>query len=151
MPEATDAYRYPGNRLGLPEEGPGSVAGWGRRLVAVFADWVIASLAASAVLRKPLFSGGTDLSGMQLVVFVVMTALLVGLLGYTIGHRVLDLQVVSVAGRPVGLPRGLLRAVLVGLLIPAVIFDRDRRGLHDKAAGTIVVRRLSGPSERRSR
>lgn len=148
MPEATDGYRYPGNRIGLPEEGPGSVAGWGRRLVALFADWVIASLVASAVLRKPLFSGSNELSGMQLIVFVVMTALLVGLLGYTIGHRILDLQVISLDGRPVGLLRGLLRAVLVGLLIPAVIFDRDRRGLHDKAAGTVVVRRTT---ERRSR
>ena len=141
MARPTDVYRYPGNRLGLPEDGPGSVAGWGRRLVAIFLDWVIASLVASAVLQRPLFSGSNELSGLQLVMFVLMTALLVGLLGYTIGHRILDLQVISLDGRPVGLPRALLRAVLVGLLIPAVIFDRDRRGLHDRAAGTIVVRR----------
>ena len=33
----------------------------------------------------------------------------------------------------------LLRTALLGFLIPAVVWDRDRRGLHDKAAGTVVV------------
>ena len=33
----------------------------------------------------------------------------------------------------------LLRTILLGFLIPAVVWDRDRRGLHDKAAGTVVV------------
>jgi uncharacterized RDD family membrane protein YckC len=30
--------------------------------------------------------------------------------------------------------------MLLGLLIPAVIWDRDGRGLHDRAAGTVVIR-----------
>ena len=42
---------------------------------------------------------------------------------------------------PPGVLAGILRALLVSLLIPAVIFDRDRRGLHDLAARTIVVLR----------
>lgn len=141
MAEATEAYRYPGNRFGFPQDGPGSVAGWGRRLVALFVDWVIASLIASAVVGRSLWSGGNELTGAQLLVFGLMTALLVGLLGYTIGHRVLDLEVVRLDRQPIGLPRGLLRAVLVCALIPPVVYDRDRRGLHDMAAGTIVVRR----------
>lgn len=149
MAEATDEFHYPGNRFGYPEEGPGSVAGWGRRLVALFVDWVIASLIASAVVRKPLFSGSNELNGVQLLVFGLMTALLVGLLGYTIGHRLLDLQVVRLDGQPIGLPRGVLRALLICALIPPVVYDRDRRGLHDKAAGTIVLRRRG--SEQRAR
>ena len=147
MAEATDEFHHPGNRFGYPEEGPGSVAGWGRRLVALFVDWLIASLIASAVVRKPLFSGSNELNGVQLLVFGLMTALLVGLLGYTIGHRLLDLQVVRLDGQPIGLPRGLLRALLICALIPPVVYDRDRRGLHDKAAGTIVLRRR-GPEQR---
>ena len=35
----------------------------------------------------------------------------------------------------------MIRAVLICLVIPAVVYDRDRRGLHDRAANTVVVRR----------
>ncbi|HEY5230049.1 MAG TPA: RDD family protein, partial [Galbitalea sp.] len=31
--------------------------------------------------------------------------------------------------------------ILLMVVIPAVIFDRDQRGLHDKIAGTVLVRR----------
>jgi hypothetical protein len=40
----------------------------------------------------------------------------------------------------VGLPRALLRTVLLFFLVPAVITDTDRRGLHDRATGVIVLR-----------
>ena len=43
-------------------------------------------------------------------------------------------------GAPIGLPRAALRTLLLCLLIPALIWDRAGRGLHDKAAGTVVVR-----------
>ena len=35
--------------------------------------------------------------------------------------------------------RAVLRTALLLLLIPALIWDRDGRGLHDRAAGTAVV------------
>ncbi|WP_405057634.1 RDD family protein [Kribbella sp. NBC_01505] len=141
-------FRFPGNRLGLPEEGPGSVAGWGRRLAALVLDWVIAGLIASAVTGKPIWAGGNDFGTAQLVTFFAMTAILAGLAGGTIGHRLLGLRVLSL--RPgansqyaaqVGLLGGVIRAVLLCLVLPAVVYDRDRRGLHDRAANTIVVRR----------
>jgi uncharacterized RDD family membrane protein YckC len=47
--------------------------------------------------------------------------------------------VMRLDGRPVGLPRAALRTLLLVLLVPAVVTDRDGRGLHDKAAGTVVV------------
>ena len=30
---------YPGSRLGLPADGPRSVASWGRRVLALVVDW----------------------------------------------------------------------------------------------------------------
>ena len=36
--------------------------------------------------------------------------------------------------------RAVLRTFLLVLLIPAVIFDRDGRGLHDRLTDTAVVR-----------
>ena len=144
----TEEFRFPGNRLGLPATGPGSVAGWGRRVLALLLDWVIASLVASAVTGKPVWAGGNDFNTAQLVTFFGMTAILTGLAGGTIGHRVLGLRVLNLrAGdasgyaAQVGLLGGVVRSLLICLLIPAVVYDRDRRGLHDRAANTVVVRR----------
>ncbi len=143
----TEEFRYPGNRLGLPEEGSGSVAGWGRRVVALFVDWLIAGLIASAITGKALWAGGTDTSTAQLVTFFAMSAILAGLSGATIGHRLLSLRVIRTEpggtgySAQVGLLGGVIRSLLICLVIPAVVYDRDRRGLHDKAAGTVVVLR----------
>jgi uncharacterized RDD family membrane protein YckC len=41
----------------------------------------------------------------------------------------------------VGLWKPVIRTVLLILVIPAVIWDADQRGLHDKAVGTVLVRR----------
>jgi uncharacterized RDD family membrane protein YckC len=143
----TDDFRYPGNRLGLAEAGPGSVAGWGRRIAALFVDWLIAGLIASAIVSKPVWAAGNDLSTAQLVTFFAMTAILTGLGGATIGHRLLGLRVIPTKqggtgyAAQVGFLGGAIRALLICLVIPAVIYDRDRRGLHDKAANTVVVHR----------
>lgn len=144
----SEEFRFPGNRLGLPEDGPGSVAGWGRRVLALLLDWLIAGLIASAVTSEPIWAGGNDFTTAQLVIFFAMTAILTGLAGSTIGHRVLGLRVLNLnaAGQTgyaaqVGLLGGVIRALLICLLIPAVVYDRDRRGLHDRAANTVVVRR----------
>ena len=45
----------------------------------------------------------------------------------------------SSTGGPVGIPRALLRGVLLALVVPALIMDEDRRGVHDRAAGTVVL------------
>jgi len=142
----SEEFRFPGNRLGLPQDGPGSVAGWGRRILALFVDWMIAALVASAVTQKPMWAGGNDSSTAQLAAFFAMTAILTGLVGATIGHRLLGLRVVPVRGGTTytaqpGLLAGVIRAFLICLVLPAVVFDRDHRGLHDLAAKTIVVRR----------
>jgi uncharacterized RDD family membrane protein YckC len=143
----TEEFRFPGNRLGLPEDGPGSVSGWGRRILALFLDWLIAGLIASAVTSQPMWAGGNDYSIAQLVTFFAITAILTGLAGSTIGHRICGLRVIPVrpgsagyTAQP-GLLAGVIRAFLLCLLIPAVVYDRDRRGLHDRAANTVVVHR----------
>jgi uncharacterized RDD family membrane protein YckC len=142
----SEEFRYPGNRLGLPEDGQGSAATWGGRLLALLVDWLIAGLIASVVMGQPMWAGGTDYSLMHSTVFFATTAILTGLAGGTIGHRICGLRVVPVRDRktytaPPGLLAGIIRALLISFLIPAVIFDRDRRGLHDLAARTVVVLR----------
>ena len=43
--------------------------------------------------------------------------------------------------RAPGLLRAAARTALLLLVVPAVVQDGDGRGLHDRAAGTVIVRR----------
>ena len=67
--------------------------------------------------------------------------LLLSTLGSTFGQRLLGLQLVDLSGRPANVVQVALRTVLLCLAVPALIWDRDQRGLHDKAAKTVLVRR----------
>jgi hypothetical protein len=131
---------YPGERIGLPRDGSGAVAGYGRRLGALVVDWLIAT-AVSLLLGAAFHLTPATRSLVTLAVFGVLTWLFVGLIGTTPGKRLTGIRVTRLDGRPVGLLRGLVRAVLLLVLIPALIWDRDYRGLHDRAAGTVVVQR----------
>jgi uncharacterized RDD family membrane protein YckC len=122
---------YAGARLGLPQDGRGAVAGFGRRIVAYLIDSL-----ACAVIAYGLFRD----QQLTLAVFAAEVLVLTWLAGGSAGQLVRGLRVVRLDGRPMGLPRAALRTLLLCLLIPALIWDRDGRGLHDKAAGTVVVR-----------
>jgi len=69
-----------------------------------------------------------------------MNLLLVGTLGSTIGHRLLGIRVVRLDGAIAGPILALIRTSLLAVVIPAVIWDRDTRGFHDKIAGTVTIR-----------
>lgn len=126
--------RWPGERLGCPQDGPGSIGRFGRRVVALLIDWAMCLLIAAALL------GGGEWK--PLAVFFTESLLLVGTIGATMGHAIVGLRVVTVdGGRPPGPVKAAIRSALLCLAVPALIWDRDQRGLHDKAAGTILVRR----------
>ena len=138
-PGRTGNPDYPGQRLGLPERGPGSLAPLGRRVVAVLVDWLICTVIAAGLLGYRLGESGAA-PFKPLAVFVLMNVLLVGTLGFTIGHRLLGLRVVRLGGTNAGPLLAVVRTVLLAVVIPAVIWDRDTRGFHDKLAGTVLVR-----------
>ncbi len=131
-PDTSGISKYPGERLGLPETGPGSIARAGRRLAAIVIDWGIALL-----ISNFAFEGD---SWATLAVFAAEQILLVGTLGYSIGHRIAGIHVVRLGGGTPGPLAGLVRSLLLCLVIPAVIFDPDQRGLHDKAMNTVLIR-----------
>ncbi|WP_091457028.1 RDD family protein [Actinokineospora iranica] len=140
---ADGPQRWRGERLGLPERGSGSVASTGIRLGALAIDLVLASLATSVFFRPDF----TDPAVMRtfnywaLLTWFVITVAGVALAGFTPGKALLGLRVVRMDGAPlVGPIRAIPRSVLVALVVPAAITDRDGRGLHDKAVGTIVLR-----------
>lgn len=154
--ETADAW--PGARLGLPAQGRGSVAGFGRRLAATLIDLIVAWLIGAAISAAAGFRTGcahvtTASNGVcsaaahgqfdrNLVIsgtFLVMVALMLALSGRTFGMLLLGLQLLRLDGRPVGLA-AIPRTVLLAFVIPAVLYDSDRRALHDRASRTVVVR-----------
>jgi uncharacterized RDD family membrane protein YckC len=135
--EAGVDFGYRGQQLGLPEEGPGSVARPGRRFGALAVDWALCLLIAYGLITH----GYDQATGnWALLVFFLLHLLTTGTLGFTPGKRLLGLRVVALGtGRPSPL-RTVLRTVLLCIAIPALIWDRDGRGLHDRLAGTVEVR-----------
>ncbi len=138
-PRTETTAGHPGARWGLAESGPGALAPLWRRVVALFIDGVIAQVIAVGVLGYQYGVGGAQ-SFLPLLVVLVMNVVLVGTVGYTIGHRLLGLRVERCPHGYAGLVRGAVRSVLLCLAIPALIMDRDQRGLHDRIAGTIILR-----------
>ncbi|MDO5626947.1 MAG: RDD family protein [Mobilicoccus sp.] len=130
---------YPGRDLGLPETGPGSVATFGRRLIALFLDGIIAQLIAIAFFGYRHGEGGLGVF-LPTLVFLGMHAIMIATGGYTVGHRLLRLRVVRLDGGWAGPVPALVRTLMFALFIPVLIHDKDQRGLHDKAAGTVLVR-----------
>ncbi len=136
---AGDADTYIGERLGLPAHGARSVAGLGARLGALCIDWLIAIVIVSPVTGHRPFTPGSN-SPWVLVVVAAEYIVLVSLIGRTIGMRLCGIGIMRLDGRRVSFPWVVVRTALLVLFVPAVIYDRDRRGLHDKAAGSVVVR-----------
>ena len=138
---ASEPAATPGERLGLPAAGPGSLAGVGARLGAYVVDAILANLLAGV---PAVFGAGYDASLRGVVIygiFLIEELVLLSLTGQTVGMRLLGLAVTRVPGGGRQRFRFLLvRTLLLGLLIPVFLVDRDLRGLHDRAAGTAPVR-----------
>ena len=126
---------WPGKRLGLPEAGPRSVGRLGRRIGAIAIDWAISYLIALAFFRW-------DQTGLMiLAVFAVEQILFLLVVNASLGHLILGLRLVPLVPGYLGVWRPIVRTILLCVVIPAVIYDKDHRGLHDKVAGTVLVRR----------
>jgi uncharacterized RDD family membrane protein YckC len=112
----------------------------GRRLLALLIDWVIAALSAVALAGVDYPPKNIEQNLIITAFFIAEVALLTGLVGMSIGKRLLGMRVENPDGRPIGIPRALVRTLLLSVVLPAIIMTDDKRGLHDLAAGSRVVR-----------
>ncbi len=131
-PAATEETKaYPGQRFGLPERGPGSVAPMGRRVLALLIDWLLCMLIAYWLTHSQFWT---------IAVFAVEEFILTATTGSTVGKRLLGIRVIRTNGGLVGFRWSLVRTAILLTVVPPLLADRDLRGLHDRAADTIVVR-----------
>ena len=122
---------YPGQQLGLPERGPGSVSSLPRRLLALLIDWLLSMVIAYWLTHSQFWT---------IAVFAIETYVLTALGGSTVGKRIVGIRTVRVGGGPVGFGWALVRTAILLTVVPPLLTDRDLRGLHDRAANTVVVR-----------
>jgi hypothetical protein len=134
--EAADADDHPGARLGLPGSGPGSVATLGRRSAQFLLDALLAALLAW------VFTFPAPPQNWSLLTWAVIMVVPVAVIGATPAMVLLGLRVVRL-DRPdapgVGLLWTLVRTASVFFVVPALIIDRDSRGVQDRASRTVVV------------
>ncbi|HEX6889020.1 MAG TPA: hypothetical protein VF143_13015 [Candidatus Nanopelagicales bacterium] len=127
---------YRGERLGLPETGPGSMASTGRRVVALLVDWFAALLLSRLLVGTPQ---SAPESFATLGIFFAEVTLFTWLMAASFGQRILGIRVVGRARR-LGFTGSAVRTLLICLAVPPLIWDADGRGLHDRAVDSVVVR-----------
>jgi hypothetical protein len=106
-----------------------------KRFAALFVDWIL------CLLLSGLFVGNLWTATWEPpAILIAEYALFIGVFGQTVGMRLTRIRCVDVSdGGPIGIPRAALRGLLLCLVIPGLIMDRERRGLHDKAARSVIV------------
>ncbi len=104
-------------------------------------------IATAALIGYAFFGSIDPVTGVRLadplatnLVFAAVQIVFIPTIGGSPGHRIMGMRLVRVHGGWVGLWRPVLRTALLFLVIPALIWDADHRGLHDKAAGTVLLR-----------
>ncbi len=102
-----------------------------RRVSALVIDWLLSMVIAYWLTHSQFWT---------IAVFAVETYVLTALTGLTVGKRLVGIRAVSLSGGPIGFRWALVRTAILLTAIPPLLTDRDLRGLHDRAANTIVVR-----------
>lgn len=133
--------QYPGQRMGLPESGRGSLASWRSRIAALIVDWAAAMILARLLFGDGVIRGFDWRRFMPMAIYFVEKTVLTALASGSFGQLLARIAVVRVEGGPIGWWRSALRAAGKCLLVPALVIGGDRRALDDLALGTVVINR----------
>ncbi len=111
--------------------------GGGGRIAALVVDWLLANLAAFALVRDPAVwqAPVTGLDFVPLAVFAVEVWILTAFVGASVGQRLRHLVVARLDGRPVGLVRAFVRTALILLVVPPFLVGARRPGPARPARG----------------
>ncbi|WP_436971111.1 RDD family protein [Micromonospora coxensis] len=106
----------------------------GRRFGALVIDWVLCLLA-SNFFADPVRDGWAPV-----LVLIVEYGFFLGLFAQTPGMWITRIRCLAWAdGGRIGLVRALLRGLLLALVVPALLMDEHRRGLHDRLTGSVIA------------
>lgn len=129
------------DRRGQAQDEGGTTAPFGRRLLALIIDWAACLLITNGLIGRMVELSQEAFSFVPLGLLFLLNLVGVTLGGATFGHRLLRLRVLPMHGEWVTPLRAAARAALLCLVIPPiVVLSDDGRGLHDRAAGTRIIR-----------
>lgn len=151
-PPAPPAYARP-----EPVAIRGELAGWFARVGATLVDGIVLIVFIGVLLAIAVAAGSEGLAAVAVVLFYALSFLYAPLLmmrsgernGQTFGKQALGIRVVRETGEPFGFGWAFLReAIVKGFLTPLTfgidllwpLWDGRNQALHDKVAGTYVVR-----------
>ncbi len=127
--------RVRGASLGLPADGPGSLAPFSTRVGAFLVDALLSTLV-SGLFTAPRLPANWSVLALAVVYVGTLVAF-----GQTPGMRLCGLRLAHPRqGQRLALWRAVVRTALLILLVPALVVDADGRGLHDRLTDTAVVR-----------
>ena len=107
-----------------------------RRLAALTVDWLAAVLITNGFHIGP----ANGKSATILAIFFFEVSILVWLQGASFGHRIFRLKVVDyqTGGRVTAL-QAFIRTLLVCLVVTAITYDEENRGIHERLSRTKLV------------
>lgn len=138
---AERSEQWPGQSLGLPQTGRGSLASWKSRITALVLDWALSMFLAWVIFGPSALRGEGWQSFTILGVFFIQSAALTTLAGGSAGKLITRIGVTRLDGQPIGFVRAVARQFMVCLVIPALVIGVHRRALTDLALGTVVINR----------
>ena len=112
----------------------------GRRLLAITLDW-LACYAIVAALSGGIGQMTPDRSLIILALFFAELLILTALTGASLGQKIFGLRVVRFNdGGAISLMQALIRTIFLVLVVTAVTYDKDGRGIHERLSKTILMR-----------
>jgi uncharacterized RDD family membrane protein YckC len=110
----------------------------GRRMLGLLIDWLLC-----AAIAWGFFDGGQATPPPYVTLFIFFGQYLVfaSLGGATPGHRIVGLKIVRFSDGQMPSPvQALIRTVLLVIVITAITFDQNGRGINERLSNTVLVR-----------
>lgn len=114
-------------------------APWGRRIAALFIDWVASTLVYVAIVGSLTYSRPGGQLYVPVVLFIEIVIFTI-LMGGSFGQVLLKIRVRRIDGARLSAWAVLIRTLLILLVVPPLVYKPDGRGLHDMAVDSAAFR-----------
>jgi len=110
----------------------------GRRMLGVLIDWLMSYAIAIGFFVE---FGASSMGAVVFLVFTAQYLIFAALGGATPGHRIMGLKIVRFSDGQMPTPiQALIRTSLLVIILTAITFDQNGRGINERLSNTVLVR-----------
>ena len=110
----------------------------GRRMLGVLIDWLMSYAIAIGFFVE---FGESSMGAVVFLVFTAQYLIFAALGGATPGHRIMGLKIVRFSDGQMPTPiQALIRTSLLVIILTAITFDQNGRGINERLSNTVLVR-----------